>query len=891
MTDHLMDKSKKQNIVYIALMLLWFALLFMVKILGESDAIAFLRWYLTIAVMGLLFFPLAKRLFSTFADGGWLFSKVLAIALTGYLTWALTCLQLLSFTAMNCRIVTGVLLGLLLAIAMLRKARRHACGKKLLSPESKNVASLRDNVLNLKLILLEEVLFLAFFLLWTYIAAFHPAASGTEKFMDFGFMQVMMRSDVLPAKDIWYGTDSINYYYGGQYFAVFLTKLTGTQVRQTYNLARTLVAAFAFALPFSLVWNMLAHRLQLDAAGLRRQASRESCSVKEQSEQSNDREQAPKQKAAEKRRSGRDDAGIAPYIGGLLAGMAVSLAGNMHYVLYGLFGSLLQLPGYEDYWFPDSTRFIGYNPVTEDQCIHEFPSYSFVLGDLHAHVVNIMFVLLLIAILYAWLTHAEKYRECTSAFGKDAVKLKETPLMRRLCHVLPPELLLCGWLAGMFQWTNYWDFIIYLTVIFLASMIYAIWCEKVTISCEDEKDSPKGGLMRRIIHMLLRDAIVLLLAMLSAIPFRMHFQTMVSGVALAGQHTAIYQWLVLWGLPLVILLVFVLGLTLEGQRRIRRQKGFFAFSMPDLFGFLLGCCGLGLVLIPELVYVKDIYEANYPRANTMFKLSYQAFIMFGMMMAYALVRNLVLARRQEGNYRHSKYDMLAAAGKKRKLQKLFIDGEKRERQEPSIAGEKNEKKEESFIVGRRKTSGVKIVFSVANICLLLLLMLTMGYFPYAVGEWFGNVSESSAYQGLDATAFLEASYPQDAGAIRWLQENVQGTPIVLEAEGDSYSDHCRVSAMTGLPTVMGWYVHEWLWRNDPGDLNQRMAEIEEIYTTTDEERARALLDKYEVSYIFIGSCERESYPALNETLLRSLGELVYENPEDIAGGAIIIKLE
>lgn len=77
--------------------------------------------------------------------------------------------------------------------------------------------------------------------------------------MDYGFMEAMMRSKTLPATDLWYSQGKINYYYGGQYFAVFLTKLSGTKVELTYNLMRTFVAAFAFVLPFSLV-----HQMTLD---------------------------------------------------------------------------------------------------------------------------------------------------------------------------------------------------------------------------------------------------------------------------------------------------------------------------------------------------------------------------------------------------------------------------------------------------------------------------------------------------------------------------------------------------------------------------------------------------------------------------------------------------
>ena len=107
-----------------------------------------------------------------------------------------------------------------------------------------------------------EIVFTLFFLLWTYAAGFRPAAYGTEKFMDYGFMMAMMRSIELPAKDLWYAGEPINYYYGGQYFAVWLTKLTSTQVAQTYHLMRTLVAGFAFALPFTLVRQMLLDRKQ-----------------------------------------------------------------------------------------------------------------------------------------------------------------------------------------------------------------------------------------------------------------------------------------------------------------------------------------------------------------------------------------------------------------------------------------------------------------------------------------------------------------------------------------------------------------------------------------------------------------------------------------------------
>ena len=96
--------------------------------------------------------------------------------------------------------------------------------------------------------------------------------------------------------------------------------------------------------------------------------------------------------------------------------------------------------------------------------IHEFPCYSFVLGDLHAHVVNIMFVLLVIALLYVWLRGVRKKTVPVETSMKDGKFWKEQLLM--------PHLLVISVLLGMFQWTNFWDFVIYY-VVTLGTVLFA----------------------------------------------------------------------------------------------------------------------------------------------------------------------------------------------------------------------------------------------------------------------------------------------------------------------------------------------------------------------------------------------------------------------------------
>ena len=713
----------------------------------KGDVWTFWTWWLLAGVLGLCAMPLTGRLFQGFADKGWIFSKALAIAVTGFFTWFLVSIKLAAFTTLTCVAVVLIFVVCCIGLFLHQSRKGIWC-----MPEGHG-----------DLVFWEEVIFFAAFLMWTYFAGFHPQAYGTEKFMDYGFMEAMMRSTTLPATDLWYSQGKINYYYGGQYFAVFLTKLSVTKVAKTYNLMRTFVAAFAFAMPFSLVYQMVRDRMDGQLTGKKR---------------------------------------CVPPMAGLTAGISLSLAGNGHYIVYRWVLPWIQkLQGVESdssYWFPDATRYIGYNPYREeDRTIHEFPSYSFVLGDLHAHVVNILFVLLLIGILYAWMKKMKSQR-------LDQVDLRTSAFWKR--EMLSPYLLLAGLLLGMYQWTNFWDFVIYFVVtggVMLFGNIVRL-----------------GGRIRKILAVTIVQALELLaVSYLVILPFTIQFDSMVDGVGIAKYHSYFYQLLVLWGIPVLLVLVFVISLLREKLKQVEHKSLYSlmaATDVPDLFALITGLCAFGLILIPELVYVRDIYENGNARANTMFKLTYQAYILFALTMGYGIYRLLIVTRN--------------------KLSKVL--------------------------------AGVVLFF----------LVWTFGYLGNSVKAWFGDVWKVSDYQGLDATTFLEQQVPEDAAAIRWLRANITGSPVVLEAPGDSYTKYERVSAATGLPTVIGWRVHEWLWRSNVADVDFKAEDVRRIYTSTDEDQVKRLLTNYDVSYIFVGSTEREKYgDSLNESLLQSLGTVVFQD--------------
>jgi uncharacterized membrane protein len=131
---------------------------------------------------------------------------------------------------------------------------------------------------------------------------------------------------------------------------------------------------------------------------------------------------------------------------------------------------------------------------------------------------------------------------------------------------------------------------------------------------------------------------------------------------------------------------------------------------------------------------------------------------------------------------------------------------------------------------------------------------------------------------LDAAAFLKTEMPDDYLAIQWLNNNIKGTPVVLESNGDSYSDHERISVFTGLPTVIGWYVHEWLWRSNEDVVKKRAADIQTIYTSKDKDQVIKLLDQYKVEYIYVGKLEYDKYKNVNSDLIKNLGDVVFTSP-------------
>lgn len=828
--------------------------------MGTEDFNAFLQWWAALAILGIGFLPLTALMFKNFKDKGFIFSKAIGLAISGWLVWFLSSFKIIKFTVTNCFVVTGICFAInyAFAIFVIISARKKADNAKgndtysLVKPEQPFGEFSFNNLIS---ILFTELVFFTAFLTWTYLRGFKPEIMGnTEKFMDYGLMTSIDRAIYMPAEDMWLSGNTINYYYLGQYLSVFVKRLSCVAMEKSYNLALMMIAGFAFAMPYSLM-------TQVSSDFVKRKIilSRTGKKMVEES----------------------PDTWYCSLIG-LVSGVSVCFAGNMHYPIVNFLvmkcdwkwlRKFLSIER-EDYWFPDATRYIGYTPDTHDKTIHEFPSYSFVLGDLHAHVINIMFVLTVMALLYSILqvrrARMDSFRNegFASINGYD-IKNKADIKDMLFKEVLTPQVLLIGFFIGFFHMTNFWDFPIY----FVVSGAIILFSNAVI--CKFRKET--------LIMTAAHAVVILVVSTIVSLPFTLTFDQISTGIALSPNHTQLRQLIVLWGLPITVVITFLVYLIKKLNKsfgkKYRNAKpgsnpnkpsiskfcdehpGFdwlyrmiYKLEIPDLFMLTLGLCAIGLVLMPELIYVKDIYSGDYKRANTMFKLTYQSFIMFGMCMPYIMGRFLRFGDRTR--------------------QKVFA------------------------------------------VVTLALLVSTFGYFGTAATSWFGKYDEPANYKGLDCVAFMDQSYPEDYEAVRWINENIEGPQVMLEGVGLSYTYYERISAATGLATVMGWETHEWLWRSGanfakPEEIGVRQKDVQKIYTSSNVEEVKSLIAKYDIDYIYVGEAERynglvtgsqdskdengESYVLnvpdgryypkmkINDELLRSLGDIVYQATDPDTG--------
>ena len=518
-------------------------------------------------------------------------------------------------------------------------------------------------------------------------------------------------------------------------------------------------------------------------------------------------------------------------------------------------------PG-EFWWWFRSTRIINTSSdgTTLDYTITEFPAFSFLLGDLHAHVLAIPFLLLAIASALNIYCSGDRL---------------ELAWLRRN----PAQAVSVALAGGALAFINFWDFATFM----------ALFAAALTLKgCRDYPDS----LLRAAAAAAAVFLPLFLLAIALFGPVYFTFSGQTDGVLpLREVATSPFHLFIVLGmfiLPSLALLVhklrgigrpdatdtplavlalviaatplglwmataFLFSLVADGAGSALDDLGRrLALALPGAivvgvaaylaavrarhsdevassFVLLLMALGFFLVMVADLFHIVDAFSGPWRRMNTVFKVYYQAWLLLGITGTFAI---------------YTLWSGRASMAPSRR----WI----------SVAG----------LAGKWGGGAV-------------LALLLVGSFYYTLGATLVRGGAHGApFEGrtLDGLAYLAVEDPAEYAAIAWLRDEAPPGRIV-EAVGDDYSRFSNVSASTGLPTVLGWVGHELQWRGSSEPFAGRAEDVESIYTTEDPTEARRLLENYGVRYVYLGKREREKYGVSSLSLYKGFLRSVFHQDD------------
>jgi YYY domain-containing protein len=884
-----------------------------------------ISWLLMLELVSLALVPLALVIFRHLPDGGYLLTKPLALLGIAYPVWLGAAVGVFDFTRGT---VLGVAALLLVAGAAAAYFRRGA---------------LMDYVRqHWRAILVGEALFLGAFLAFYFVRManpdlWHPARGG-EKPMDFAYLNAVVRSTELPAYDPWLSGGYLNYYYFGQFMTATLIKGTGILPEVAYNLAVPLFFALTVGAAASIGYNLA----EVARRRLRRRPG-----------------------------GGRLGPG-GPIMAGVLAVALVTILGNLDAVdqmvdrlsavsdwhvgnsvpllsgVVGAFGGIKEvvfggakLPPF-DYWRPSRM-------MPPQISITEFPYFTFLFADLHAHLMALPFDVLTLALAFA-LVAVPRSRQGNRLFVLDGSWL----LLAVLALVV-----------GSLRWINSWDY-----PPFLLFAVVAVFLG------ERAQEGRLTGMA------LARGAIkAVVLAALSFaffLPFQRHYHLFYAGLHKTVETTPLRQYLAHFGLFMFLawsLLAFLLYRALRNWSLLRqaaRSEGGILGAVWRLYGGvpLYGVLvGIGAVVFggsllqafitgnhPSLAWavvaMAAIAAAAWavvmslpasPARPTAIAVGagalaaggvilvmalgglavHSQFVVFSMILLLLAVAFLawreVSTPRADAPVRLFVLAMLGLAfGLSAGVDVVTLDGDINRMNTVfkfylhiwvllALAGSFAAWYLLAFMrpppltslrshLPRSWRTLVTRVLSLRAAWAGTLALLLIGAFLYPVAatpervrDRFGNgghtnnglaFMEDAVYQ--DENGPIELKY--DLDAIEWLRNNVQGSPVTIEASTVEYRWGSRFAIYTGLPTVVGWRWHQTQQRGSFAPMVEtRLQDVARFYTTTEPEEAEAILLKYGVSFVILGQVERLYYPgpgldkfdAMESTSL----ELVYENPQ------------
>jgi len=699
---------------------------------------------------------------------------------------------------------------------------------------------------NRALVITVEILFLTAFAFMAFVRANNPENIGTEKPMELAFINAILRSPTFPPHDPWLSGYAISYYYFGYVMAAMLAKFTLTSGSVAFNLMLALVFALSALGAFGLLYNLLAAYWK----------------------------HAPLEKPVLSLTSllGPFSLLILSNVQGFLEFLHARGIGwtgqpgdsNLWTTLGGLarpnlwaynfwtwldIKDLREIPSLTGeprfwFWWRASRVVQDYDLMGNFvEVIDEFPFFSYLLGDLHPHVLAMPFGLLAAGLALNLFLGGWK--------GEIHLRWLKLPIRAEGFVTLT---IVLGGLAFL----NTWDFPISL----------AVAAGALVLSLAQER-----GWGWDLLEDFLKFSIPLgTLSIALYLPFYVTFSSQAGGILpnvifpTRGAHlwvmfgtlfTPLFLFLVHtaksraanWktGFLLAVgftalLSLFSLGITViaaqtDAGRVLINSQGVSALGevLREAFARRLSFSGglLTLVLligaaIAHLAVRQEPAESEPERNPLPFV---WMFILFGSLLV--LAPEFVYLRDQFGTRMNTIFKFYYQAWALWSIAAAF-----------------------GAVVMLREARGLRL--AVTGLALGAALVIGLAYpllsLPNKTNKF--NASNPTA-RTLDSAVYLLNYAPDDYMAIQYLQTLPLG--VVAEAVGGSYSEYARVATHTGHPNVLNWPGHESQWRGGYTEQGNRGYDLETLYQTTDWETARAIIEQYNIRYIYIGPLERGAY--------------------------------
>lgn len=836
-----------------------------------------LRWWLVLDVLGVLLLPLCLALFRRLPDRGYALSKPFGLLTTGWAFWLLNSMRLLPNSGGG---IVGALLPLVLLSSWFawreREGLRAWCRE-----EWRYIAGV-------------EVLFLLVFLAAAWLRAQVGQIQGTEQPMDFMLLNAATRASHFPPADPWLSGHTVAYYYFGYVLVAMTGRLAGVPTDVAYNLGLAMVATMALIGAASIVHNLV--RMREDGA--------------------------PRDVRKPDERRWRN---WRPPVFGVAGGLMLVIMGNLVWVFmfassYGIGGkglynwvdvSGLTANEPRQSWYP--SQFFGFfnasriYPLNNQdfRVITEFPMFSFLLGDLHPHVMALPFVLLVVA--------------AALSLYRSPEPLDITFWLQR-----PLALVAVAMLLGALAFINTWD---------IATLAFLV----VAVAAASNFTRVRRLTFDLGLQVATFAAPLIIVALLLYLPFYTSFTSQANGVGAVVSSTAIpvpatrpFHLLLFWG-PLFALVLPFIGMRLMLARERITERMAATAAAPGLLvvlGWLLlygyqkatdsakfgpGVGGLGsqiadrgsawisaLILIASLsgallalwleLTGREAFGAAVPPGGGAAE---RGGTPAGTTTAVPsdVVTQLEASPRHGGVGAPAGGATIFALGVTATALLLILGTE-------------------FFYVGDVFNSRMNTVFKLYYQAWLLLAVgggfalyeVASGWRPRSVGE----LRYQLGWRALVAVALAGAAlYPLGAGfnrmrpydprtgarasgtgelagiayfsaddrnAFAWLRTTVnQQDAVIAEAVDGDYKSGARVSMATGIPTILGWLGHEDQWRGGKCVPCQgRFEDVGRLYQTTDVTEMRAILSKYGVTYIYVGNLERDLYGAAGMEKFKTL---------------------